>query len=68
MSDLDLASRLSFFLWGTVPDAELVKLATPFIEKAGLDVESGPALEKVVALEHEKFKLLSEIPGLIELF
>ncbi len=25
ISDIDLASRLSFFLWGTVPDAELVK-------------------------------------------
>jgi hypothetical protein len=28
IADLDLASRLSFFLWGTVPDAELVKAAT----------------------------------------
>jgi hypothetical protein len=28
ISDLDLASRLSFFLWNTVPDAELVKVAT----------------------------------------
>jgi len=27
IADIDLASRLSFFLWGTVPDAELVKLA-----------------------------------------
>jgi mono/diheme cytochrome c family protein len=27
LSDLDLASRLSFFLWDTVPDAELVKVA-----------------------------------------
>jgi len=27
LNDLDLASRLSFFLWGTVPDAELVTLA-----------------------------------------
>ncbi len=27
VSDLDLASRLSFFLWGSVPDAELVKVA-----------------------------------------
>ncbi len=25
LSDADLASRLSFFLWGTVPDAELLK-------------------------------------------
>jgi len=28
ISDLDLASRLSFFIWNTVPDAELVKAAT----------------------------------------
>jgi Protein of unknown function (DUF1592)/Protein of unknown function (DUF1588)/Protein of unknown function (DUF1585)/Protein of unknown function (DUF1595)/Protein of unknown function (DUF1587)/Planctomycete cytochrome C len=27
LADLDLASRLSFFLWDTVPDAELVKVA-----------------------------------------
>jgi mono/diheme cytochrome c family protein len=28
ISDQDLASRLSFFLWDTVPDAELIKAAT----------------------------------------
>src|SRR5690606_33019277 len=28
ISDLELASRLSFFLWSSVPDAELVELAT----------------------------------------
>ena len=28
ITDLDLASRLSFFLWGTVPDAELVTAAS----------------------------------------
>ncbi len=28
VSDEDIASRLSFFLWGTVPDAELLKAAT----------------------------------------
>ena len=28
VSDIELASRLSFFLWGTVPDAELIKAAT----------------------------------------
>ncbi|MGE3277858.1 MAG: DUF1592 domain-containing protein [Vicinamibacterales bacterium] len=27
LTDQELASRLSFFLWGTVPDAELVKVA-----------------------------------------
>jgi hypothetical protein len=28
LGDLELASRLSFFLWGTGPDAELLKVAT----------------------------------------
>ncbi len=28
VTDLDLASRLSFFIWNTAPDAELVKIAT----------------------------------------
>jgi hypothetical protein len=27
ISNLDLASRLSFFLWGTIPDAELIAVA-----------------------------------------
>jgi len=27
VSDLDLASRLSFFMWGSVPDAELIRVA-----------------------------------------
>ncbi|MGI9286891.1 MAG: DUF1592 domain-containing protein, partial [Pseudomonadales bacterium] len=27
LADIDLASRLSFFLWGTPPDEELIKLA-----------------------------------------
>jgi uncharacterized protein DUF1592/uncharacterized protein DUF1588/uncharacterized protein DUF1585/uncharacterized protein DUF1595 len=27
ISDLDLASRLSFFIWGTVPDADTIKAA-----------------------------------------
>jgi hypothetical protein len=27
IGDLDLASRLSFFLWGTLPDADLVRVA-----------------------------------------
>ena len=28
ITDLDLASRLSYFIWGTIPDAELMKVAT----------------------------------------
>jgi hypothetical protein len=28
VTDLDLASRLSYFIWGTIPDAELLKVAS----------------------------------------
>ena len=52
----------------STPVKELIELAKPFLEKAGLWGAKGPALEKVIALEHEKFKLLSEIPTLIEFF
>ena len=50
------------------PLPELVELAKPFLEKAGLVGLPGPSFEKTVALEKEKFKLLSEIPTLIEFF
>jgi nondiscriminating glutamyl-tRNA synthetase len=50
------------------PLDELVGLAKPFLEKAGLWGAKGPELKKVLALEHEKFKLLSEIPRLVEFF
>ena len=39
LSDQDLASRLSFFLWGTVPDAELMKITT----QGGLRTPAGLA-------------------------
>jgi uncharacterized protein DUF1592/uncharacterized protein DUF1588/uncharacterized protein DUF1587/uncharacterized protein DUF1585/uncharacterized protein DUF1595/cytochrome c len=43
VADVDLASRLSFFLWGTPPDAELLALAT----SGKLGGPTGPAtLEK----------------------
>jgi mono/diheme cytochrome c family protein len=42
LNDLALASRLSFFLWGTVPDQELVKVAM----SGGLSARGG--LEKQV--------------------
>ena len=50
------------------PVDQLVELAKPFLEKAGLIGLPGPDLARVVALEHEKFKLLSDIPTLIEFF
>jgi hypothetical protein len=42
LSDQDLASRLSFFLWGTSPDADLLKAAS-----LGA-LRTGPGLEKQV--------------------
>ena len=51
-----------------LPVEELTRLAGPFLEKAGLKGLPGPELSKVVALEHEKFKLLSEIPALVDFF
>ncbi|MFI5346617.1 MAG: glutamate--tRNA ligase [Elusimicrobiota bacterium] len=50
------------------PVDQLVELAKPFLEKAGLVGLPGPDLKRVIALEQEKFKLLSEIPTLIEFF
>ncbi|HAZ07077.1 MAG TPA: glutamate--tRNA ligase [Elusimicrobia bacterium] len=50
------------------PVDELVTLAEPFLEKAGLKGLPGPDFKKTVALEREKFKLLSEIPSLVEFF
>jgi glutamyl-tRNA synthetase len=50
------------------PLPELIELAKPFLEKAGLVGLPGPSFEKTIALEKEKFKLLSEIPTLIEFF
>ncbi len=50
------------------PIDRLVELAKPFLEKAGLVGLPGPDLKRTIALEQEKFKLLSEIPTLIEFF
>jgi glutamyl-tRNA synthetase len=50
------------------PVDELIKLAAPFLDKAGFDWKTGPDIKRVIALEHEKFKLLSEIPPLVEFF
>src|SRR5262249_4353609 len=71
ISDQDLASRLSFFLWGTVPDAELIKAAnggalrTPAgLEKAVKRVLAGAhsgALSKGVASQWFRLQDLEKI-------
>ncbi|MBI4376364.1 MAG: glutamate--tRNA ligase [Elusimicrobia bacterium] len=50
------------------PLPELVRLADPFLRRAGIEPNGGPSLDKAIALEHEKYKTLTEIPGLIEFF
>ncbi len=48
---------------------ELLEQSEPFLKAAGLlPTNGGPSLEKTVALEHEKFKRLDEIPGLVDFF
>jgi hypothetical protein len=44
LTDVELASRLSFFLWNTGPDQELLSLA----ESGGLTKPGAPVLEKQV--------------------
>ena len=43
LADEDIASRLSFFLWGTVPDAELIRAASlGSLQTAGGHRQAGP--------------------------
>jgi hypothetical protein len=55
ITDLDLASRLSYFLWGTAPDAELVRVA------AAATLHTPAVLEKQVRrmLAHPRAEALS---------
>lgn len=50
--------------------AELTDMALPFINEAGLDVSgvSRQTLEEIIQLEHDKYRRLSEVPGLIKFF
>lgn len=52
------------------PLAKLTDYALPFIEEAGLDVSGvdRATLEGIIGLEQEKYRLLTEIPGLIKFF
>ena len=52
-----------------MPVPDLIREAEPFLKAAGLlPANGGPNLERAVAIEHEKYKLLTEIPGLIDFF
>lgn len=47
---------------------DLMAAAEPFLKAAGIPSAGEPPLEKAVALEHEKCKLLADIPGLVDFF
>lgn len=52
-----------------MPLPKLVEEAKPFLKAAGVEPNGhGPALEKAVALEHEKFKVLKDVPALVDFF
>src|SRR5687768_12381164 len=55
LSDIDLASRLSFFLWSSIPDAELLKIA------ASGRLKDPAVLEQQVRrmLKHQKAEALA---------
>ncbi|MDD5628555.1 MAG: glutamate--tRNA ligase [Elusimicrobia bacterium] len=49
--------------------ADIVKRAEPFLKEAGLfPPPPGPSLERLAALEREKFKLLPDVPGRVDFF
>lgn len=50
------------------PVESLLAEAMPFLERAGLGGVPKERLLKAVALEQEKYKLLSEVPGLVDFF
>lgn len=48
---------------------QLLALAMPYLKEAGLNTAASPApLADIVGLEREKYKLLSEIPALVDFF
>ncbi len=52
-----------------MPVSELVKAAEPFLNQAGIKPAYGsPSLEAAISLEHQKYKKLTEIPGLVDFF
>lgn len=47
---------------------ELLELALPFLRESGLGVKGNERDAEIVGLGREKYKLLSEIPGMVEFF
>ena len=51
-----------------MPVEELTRRSLPFLQKAGFDTKDFEFLKKCVSLEHDKIKLLSDVPHLIDFF
>ncbi|MDO8735417.1 MAG: glutamate--tRNA ligase [Elusimicrobiota bacterium] len=51
-----------------MPVEELTRRSIPFLQKAGFDTKDFEFLKKCVSLEHDKIKLLSDVPHLIDFF
>ena len=47
---------------------KIMEYAMPFIKEAGLDTSKGPDLLTLIALEHEKFHLLTDVPKRLDFF
>jgi nondiscriminating glutamyl-tRNA synthetase len=47
---------------------ELIRRAGPYLSAAGIDGTDAGKLSRVIALEKEKYKLLSEVPSLVDFF
>jgi hypothetical protein len=72
LSDLELASRLSFFLWSSIPDEELRAAAgARHAERSGSPGAAGPthasrsAVERLVDNFASRWLELSKIPGVV---
>ncbi|MBI5573087.1 MAG: glutamate--tRNA ligase, partial [Elusimicrobia bacterium] len=51
-----------------MPVEELTRRSIPFLQKVGFDINDFEFLEKCILLEHDKIKLLSDVPHLIDFF
>ena len=51
-----------------LPVPELIQAAEAFLKAAGLSEVPAESLKRAVSLEHEKYKLLSDVPARVEFF
>jgi len=66
--DMDKLLWLNGLYLAERSEAELARLALPFLREAGVPAEPGPRLEAVLALEKERVRSLAEIPAAAAFF